>query len=354
MIKRFPKSLIGKLEGAAKLRSINPNWTIRRGQKKGYEFSFSWFFAIIVGVVIIFLAVYITTKIVQTQRMGEEAKRGRQLATLLTPFETNLENGEFATIFIPSETKLFNNCSVDSTFGSQYFSTLIKSGIGGAWRSPNDSVKSSFHNKYLFSSPEVYGSQRLYVLSKPFKFPFKIADLMIMWSDKEEYCFISPWPDVKTEIVNLKAENIHIDSGCSSTAKNVCFGSSSSDCDITVSSNDKTVTHSGSRPVHYVESLDDNDKYALLYAAIFSDPSIYECQIKRLMARASQLSELYELKSNYITQKGCRSAPVLPDALNDYQTKITAPGFTSASLSGVIPDAQSLKEKNAPLGCKLF
>jgi hypothetical protein len=320
--------------------------------KRGYEFSFSWFFAIIVGAIVIFLAVYITTKIVNMQRTGNEAEMGMQLATLLTPMDTNIEEGKTAMIVVPVETKLFNDCSLETTFGSQDFRALTKSGIGDAWRSADDSVEISFHNKYLFSSAEVHGNKEIYILSKPFKFPFKIADLMMMWSDNEEYCFVNlPWADLKDEIIRLKLKNVQLDS-CSPNAKKICFSGS---CDITIDSNQKTVTHSGSQPVYYTESFGDNDKYALLYAAIFSDPVVYECQVNRLMARASQISMLYELKSKYLSPKGCMSEPVLSTALSTFKNQINPPNFAgSQNLNSAVPAAQSLKDKNEVLTCRLF
>jgi len=48
--------------------------------------------------------------------------------------------------------------------------------------------------------------------------------------------------------------------------------------------------------------IDNEDKYALLYAAIFSDPITYNCQVKRLMKRAGELARLYEQKSEFLSQ----------------------------------------------------
>jgi len=44
---------------------------------------------------------------------------------------------------------------------------------------------------------------------------------------------------------------------------------------------------------------------ALMYAAVFSDKLTYECQLRRLMQRAEQLSNIYIIKSNALSIKGC-------------------------------------------------
>jgi hypothetical protein len=44
-----------------------------------------------------------------------------------------------------------------------------------------------------------------------------------------------------------------------------------------------------------------------MYAAIFGDKEIYECQLKRLMQRIEQLTLLYKDKADFVSRKGCDS-----------------------------------------------
>ena len=44
---------------------------------------------------------------------------------------------------------------------------------------------------------------------------------------------------------------------------------------------------------------------ALMYAAIFADSEVYECQLERLMQRAGELSLIYRDKSNLVEEKDC-------------------------------------------------
>ncbi len=46
---------------------------------------------------------------------------------------------------------------------------------------------------------------------------------------------------------------------------------------------------------------------ALMYAAIFSDKEVYECQLKRVMQRTENLVELYLDKAVFIASQGCGS-----------------------------------------------
>src|SRR3989338_4082155 len=60
---------------------------------------------------------------------------------------------------------------------------------------------------------------------------------------------------------------------------------------------------------NYVQKNQDKiyfEEDALMYAAIFSDKEIYECQVERLMKRTKHLLNLY-LKKEILVQKNCKS-----------------------------------------------
>jgi hypothetical protein len=325
--------------------------------KRGYEFGFSWIFAVIVGAFIIFLAVFIAMKFADMERTRIDAERGKEIGVLLTPVETGLEQSALNSIVVPNnqETKLFNGCEAPSTgapFGTQKISAKVKVGVGQEWQSL-DAVRSSFHNKYLFSRNEIQAKKEFMVLSKPFLFPFKIADLIIMWPDNEVYCFVNTNTELKEELADLNPKNILLSSSiadCPSASRKVCFGSSNPDCNILVQSSQKKVTYvdRGNAVVNYVESSDSTNKYPLLLAAIFSDPDLYNCQITRLMGRASNLADLYISKSQYLSAiTSCRSAPQLPISLRDYQS-------STGDIAQLKNKMEDLKSKNEQLNCKLF
>ncbi|MEK6855140.1 MAG: hypothetical protein AABX73_02875 [Nanoarchaeota archaeon] len=332
--------------------------------KKAYEFSFSWFFAIIAGAVILFLALYATTKLVGTYRLQQDTLRGKEIEVLLSPLETNLEGTRGVVITVPQETRISNRCDENSKFGSQYISASIKSSIGKEWEiSPG--AESSTHNKYLFSAKTTEGKKEFYALSKQFGFPFKIADLIIVWSDKENYCFVSPPQEIEEDIKEITQDNIiknlisvNSEAECSQDSIKVCFRETG--CSIDVSLGSKSVTKNG-KTVYYAESFGkEEEKYSLLYASIFSEQEIYECQIKRLAKRASEIASLNKEKSLYLTSKGCSSSPILPSALTEYiaKTQLVISAKNSlelkTQLNALGSSADSLKNKNDQLRCRLF
>ncbi|MBI2451818.1 hypothetical protein HYV50_01930 [Candidatus Pacearchaeota archaeon] len=321
--------------------------------KKALEFSFAWIFAIFIGAVIIFLAIYAATRIVGTEQTKIDAETAKQIGILLNPLETVLEEGKTSTIFVNKETKIFNSCREQGVYGVQEIGASVSTAISDD--SSNPGIKSSFRNKYLFSSSVSEGKKEFYVFSKPFNFPFKIADLMILYSDQEKYCFVNSPAEIKEEInKSLKLKNIFFINNirnCQANTKKVCFNTDYEECDIIVSQSLNKVIRGGDE-VYYVE-LEQTDKYALLYAAIFSEPKIYKCQLKRLMSRAAILAELYTKKITHLSFEGCPSAPLLFDYIGSY--KRFAELFSGPEdLENIKEKAELLSSKNAPLTCRLF
>ena len=334
------------------LPQINP-LSPSKMNKKAYEFSFAWIFAIIIGAVIIFVAIYASTQLIDTSRFLGDTETAKQIGTLLSPLETTLESGKTSIIRTQAETRIFNECvSSRGTFGSQDISVSTSSGVGDVWpKTPG--ATSSFHNKYMFSSEIVQGEE-FYAFSTPFKFPFKIADIIILWSEKESYCFVTDYDDdAFLELSNSNQRNVlnvTSPSDCPAGSISVCFKGSG--CDIAVSKASRTITKNG-ETLHYEKSFSKGTEYSLLYAAIFSPKEIYECQVKRLMNRASEISLLYNEKSSFLSPKGCGSARVQP-LLLEY-SNLASSITSSQDLKTIInPVTSNLNNENARLQCKLF
>ena len=68
--------------------------------KRGYEFSFAWLFALIVGAALIFFAIYSANQIIGTKRIEAESLRAKQIGVLVNPAETNLESARIITITV--------------------------------------------------------------------------------------------------------------------------------------------------------------------------------------------------------------------------------------------------------------
>ena len=261
--------------------------------KKGFlQISFAWLFAIIVGAFILFLAIFASTSIVQTEQTSTDAQTAKEIGILLNPLETGFETGKTNSIIIPSETRIFNRCNNDGFFGRQIIKVSQKT--FGEWT--DTGVDVGFSNKYIFSENFVEG-KKFFLFSKPFEFPFKVTDLIYLTSAEKKYCFLDPPEQIEDEISSLNQENLLLNN-CDVNSVRVCFNSNSN-CDITVNYGSRYVDKNNERMFFYTDSL--------MYSAIFSEKEIYECQLKRVMQRAEQLSLLYVDKAEFISREECNT-----------------------------------------------
>jgi len=310
--------------------------------KKGLEFSFGWLFALVVGAAILFLAIYAAVKFISSEQTVQETEAAKQLETILTPIETGGEEAKaVAPIVFPAVTRVYNNCSTDGNFGEQ--SIRVSTLFGNKWQEQGLPITS--YDKYIFS-PDLMQAKELYVFSKPFEMPFKVANLLFIWSDK--YCFVNPTPEIENEITDLNLKNINITDNpnlCPKGSNKVCNAGDYAICNITVDSGAHSVTKNG-RTVYYEGSL--------IYGAIFSEPDVYECQVKRLMKRTSELALLYNAKSGLIAaeSEGCSSN--LQGDLGVLAMQVA--GLTSTSeLVAINFLAEGLSEKEGQMkNCKLW
>ena len=250
---------------------------------------------------------------------------------------------------MPVETRIFNDCNSKGTFGSQKISTSTKSSIGDKWSAPG--VPSAFHNKYLFSEDEIQGKD-FFVFSKPFEMPFKLADLIYIRPSEGSYCFINPPREIESELSDLNMEGIEIKSSvseCFSKSKKVCF--TSSGCDIDVSLDTSGDIKGSLKKNDFSQDRVYFENSALFYGAVFADSDIYECQIKRIMNRASELSWLFYSKSIYMAQKGCNSN--LESDLAVYANQ-TSSLTKSVDLRSISQKSEVLRRRNNDLSCDLF
>lgn len=275
---------------------MKPNIRNKRGD---LQISFSWIFAIIAGVFILFLAIYGVIKVTGIYKNQMNAQGAMSLGILINPFESSFESSQRVLVDGGGEARIYATCSNSSTFGRQTIKTSQK--VFNEW-SDDETVAVNFQNKYIFSKNPVEG-KKFYVFSKPFEMPFKIADLVYITSTKDKYCFVDPPEDIEDEIEYLIGENPSSNENffveerkmnCPEQSTTICFRVGDT-CDVIVSSSGKYVKKSGST-VYY-----EGD--ALMYAAIFSEKEEYECQVDRLMMRAGQLYGLYEDKSKFIFQR---------------------------------------------------
>ena len=259
---------------------------------KGFlQMSFAWIFAIIAGIFILGLAIFAVTKFTGIESTASDVKTSRGIEILLNPLEIGFESGKTTAFSLPTESKIYASCSESGDFGNQRIKVSQK--VYEKWSETD--IEISFINKYIFARESVQG-RNFYVFSKPFNLPFKVSDLIYMISSKDYYCFIEAPRDIEKEITNWNLENLDY-RDCSEDSVNVCFRGGKN-CDIDINYDSGTITKDG-------ESFYFNDD-SLMYAGIFADADLYECQVGRLMKRAEKLSLLYEDKINFLQQRiGC-------------------------------------------------
>jgi len=321
-------------------------------KKRGaFDFSFSWLFALIVGAFILFLAIIFISKFSATQADFIDTKNSKEISVLLNPLETGFEESGKTVLTLPTSSRLSSRCSIAGDFGSQTLN--LRSENYDKYSENTNEI--SFHNKYIFFENNIKG-KNFYIFSKPFNFPFKVATLNYIIPISQKYCFIGEYKDIrdiKDELTKVNLSNLvfvnsvtsSIDE-CPAKSIKVCFNKDYPRCSIFV---DTTTfgqfVQKGEKSLYYEGNI------ALLFAAIFSDPALYECQLQRLLQRASSLANLYYKKFLIDQQIGCSQSSVGTYllALKDDALTIENSVELSVLTKDTIPKLENMNPKGCPL-----
>lgn len=316
---------------------------IKKNKKGALEFSFSWIFAVVAGAFILFLAIFAVIKITKIIQEKETTTTAVSIGNLLNPLESGFESATKSLIKTQIETRIYSGCISSGYFGKQTIQTSEK--INNQWSDTGLNV--AFQNKYIFSEEYAEG-KNFYVYSKPFDFPFKVADLLYLTSNSSLYCFIRVPDRIEKEMkVSLNSQNLlfeELSRDCPENSIKICFNTGAG-CDVVVEENTKSVSKNGGTVYYEGDSL--------MYAAIFSSKEIYECQLTRLMKRAGQLSLMYKDKSVFLAQRvGCSSEITIDLAvLNQREINFG----DSSQLINLIDSIESIQTKNENGGkCRLW
>ncbi|MCX6748852.1 MAG: hypothetical protein NT076_04575 [Candidatus Pacearchaeota archaeon] len=303
--------------------------------KKAIEFNFAWLFAIIAGAVILFLAIYFSSSLIKTSNYKVDTVTAKQLGIIFEPMETGLASAKkISTISLKEETRIYNDCYDSGAFGQQRISLSSKS--LGKWSKKSADIPIT--NKYIFSD-NIEQSKDFYSFSKPLNLPWKVSELIFLTSSS--YCFTDAPEYVQDEIKSLSLENIKLEN-CSKENKKVCF-SGGLNCDI-------KVNELGNEEDSHGTVVKDNNistySGSLMYAAIFSSPEIYECNIKRLAKRLLQQALIYEDESRFLSGT-CGTA-------NAIGLISVARIQDSGSLIALKEIAKDVNKQNEAAECKLW
>jgi len=320
-------------------------------KKADLQIPFSWMFAIIVGAIILVLAIYFLVHFMKTGQTEHEVKTSKEIGVLLSPLEIGFEEGKKSVLEVSTDTKIYSSCNLFGNFGRQ--GIMVKEKLNNKWAESSKEVV--FQNKYIFAEKQVEG-RKFYLFSKPFNFPFKVASLIYLIPVRQNYCFVDAPEDIENEIKNLGFENMFFkdssSQNCSGNELNVCF-SFDNECNISIDCSD-TECLSG-RTIKQ-----DKEAYfytsSLMYATIFSDLDLYECQLKRLLKRTSILASLYGEKLTLTNFLGCLN--YLSSDLNAFKMLATTYAENTATFSGGLTAIASASEelyyKNKYSSCRLW
>lgn len=253
------------------------------------DIPFGWLFGLLVGAVILALAIYMSSSLFKVEQTKIDASSSKEIGILMNALELGVESRKKSFMRFPAETRLELDCNLNRPFGKQTITLSQKS--FDKWT--NSGIEVSFNNRYIFSDSFIEGKQ-ISIISKQFNFPYQVASLIYFIPEKKEYCFKNAPESVIEEVKDLK----NIKTECNTGEVVVCF-SEQSGCDVIVRMNEGTVQKKGKKSNFIGEEL--------MYAAIFSDLEIYECQVKRLMIKTASLAMLYREKASIISRAGCNN-----------------------------------------------
>lgn len=312
--------------------------------KRGaFEFSFSWLFALIVGAFILFLAIFFISKFSGTQANIQDTENAKEITVLLNPLETGFEESGKTILSLPTNSKLSTRCFSSGEFGKQTLN--LKSENYNKYSDTSNEI--SFYNKYIFFEKNIEG-KNFYILSKPFNFPFKVATLNYIIPISQEYCFIDSPRDIREELEKINLSNFKFETeitACSEKSKIICFDYKSTECSISIDVKDSSV-EKNKEFVFYA------DNTALMFAGIFSDSALYECQLQRLLKRESLLADIY-IQKYYLDQSaGCASSSITSSL--SYLETVSLNIENSAKLSELSSAILDLESKNSRMSCQLW
>jgi hypothetical protein len=325
---------------------------ITKSKRAAIELSFSWIFAIIAGTFIILMAIYATTRFVQTSQYAQYSESAKNLGNLLNPVVNGVTSAYSTRIEFKKTTRIYLGCYETSTnsplFGRQTIAFSEESGFLKKWTNPGANI--TRYNKYIFSDSMEQG-KKFYIFSKPFYAGYRVDDLVYLTAKK--YCFVGMPDSIKEEIESINPGNFNISNNIQ-TCKDmvgVCFGFTAPGCNI-------SVMPSIEDPEDYSTGMvkkDDNSALqfygpALMYAAIFSSSGIYECNIKRLGNKIFALGQIYKEEVNLVKAKNCNS--VIPPYIENIQRLCI--NITSLKLKSIYTNAKLMDNENCRSDCRIY
>ncbi len=324
--------------------------------KRSFEMSFGMLFAIIAGAVIIFLAIYATTRFIGTTKYTQYSEAAVALSNLMNPIVNGITSAYATSIGFRKETRVYLNCSTltgkSPYFGAETLSFSEESGLISKWSEPGSEI--SRYNKYVFSNSVEQG-KNLHIFAVPFYIGYRVDDLIMI--SMSNYCFVSAPGFIQKTVTNLGIENINLSetlTACPRSSVKVCFGFGSelTGCNISVDGNCNDIFCQSQYDSGTVAKQGGSIIYSggLIYAAIFSSPEIYKCNIERLGKKAAELGQIYKEKSDVVKLQECHTliGPYLDSIIS------MSGNLTMSKLANLNYQAKLMDEQNCQSNCPIY
>jgi len=315
-------------------------------KKRGF-IEFSWIFALIVGVAILFLAFYFIGAKFTEKKVVSSTQVEHSLDIILNPFSSfgGLGATSAKVIELKKAEKINFFCDSSTSLGYDSISVTTDLAYGS---------EKKVYDKYIFAENFTEGKS-FQIISKPFSMPWRVADLIYFIPKDKTYCFVK-FPNIDDEFgeknASMNISNFRFvdspyqcDQDKEGEVVSVCNGMSG--CNITVYGGEGKITKSSGPPIYFVDD-------ALMYAAIFSDSEIYNCNLRRLAKRIQNQADVFTAKS---LEMGKRC----PVSFNLGSLKQAAGDLSNAN--GIIVkdkliqlkgSAEIIKSQNMGVSCHLF
>lgn len=303
---------------------------------RGFEFSFSWFFSLIVGTLILILAIYGVSTFVSQERTVSDSETAQALSGLLSPLQTSVETSFRPNpIVFPQPTEITLGCTQDASS----VQTRALSQIG---RNTAPGYAQETAGIALFGNTTLTGTV-LHSLVVPFALPFKISDLVVVWT--QPLCFVRAPEDVIATFGsdNQSVQVVEQQSTCTKGSRIICFDDTRG-CDVSVDAYLRRVTIEG-KSLYY--------EGALLYGALVTPPALYECQIGLLMHQGAELADLYGEASALIGARGEGCGTGVGASTTTYGALLRTTN-SSKQLANVAEQATLLEQEERASVCSLW
>jgi len=261
--------------------------------KKGV-IEFGWIFSIIVGAVVLFLAFYFIGTHMAREGMVKETLEAQNLDAALNPFGyLSIMNATKNPLELSAKSEVEIRCDSSGAIGYDSIKTI------GTGKNAGAGIVRNVYDKYIYADISGIQLKSMEGMAVSLKAPWRIADLIMLWPFGKKYCFTESVPEeIRDEMNRTGIQNIFIEYGNESCPEeSATIGiSCSRGYDISICQKENYIEKNGVKLFYYGNSL--------MYAAVFSEQELYNCNLNRLGKRLALQGSLYEAKAN---NTGCAS-----------------------------------------------